>query len=256
MTDLSTHEALLTHTLEAEQRHFWFRGFRRFVRPLLARAAAGRTNLSLLDCGCGTGANLQLLAPYGTVFGFDVTRAGLEAAARHYGQTRLVQADVTRVPYRSSQFDIVTCFDVLVCLDHEQEAMALSEFARVLKPGGALVLNVAALTVLRGIHSVNAGEIRRYRRREMRAALSAAGFVADRLTYTNATLFPLVLVMRTFQRAMGLPSPEEESSNQLEVPVAPINTLFSSVLAVESVLVRCMDMPVGSSLLVLARKPS
>ena len=48
-------EALLERTFEAEQRHFWFRGFRRFVAPLLRRAVTGRREPALLDCGCGTG---------------------------------------------------------------------------------------------------------------------------------------------------------------------------------------------------------
>lgn len=254
MTMTPALERLLQQTYQAERRHFWFRGFRRFVRPLLARAAAGRRDLQVLDCGCGTGANLRLLAPYGTTYAFDLVRVGLQFAAKEYGQRRLAQASVTQLPFRGGHFDLVTCFDVIVCLDQAQEAEAMAEFARVLKPGGALVINVAALEILRGTHSVNAREVRRYRRRDMRAALSAAGFVIDRLTYTNATLFPFVLALRAFQRAMGLPTPEEESSNQLEIPMAPVNALFTAALTFEAFLLRYMDMPVGSSLLVLAHK--
>lgn len=254
MTMTPALERLLRQTYQAERHHFWFRGFRRFVRPLLAQAAAGRTDLQLLDCGCGTGANLRLMAPYGTTYGFDLIRVGLQFAAREYGQRRLAQASVTHLPFRTGGFDVLTSFDVIVCLDRAQEAEALAEFARVLKPGGSLIINVAALEVLRGIHSATAYEVRRYRRRDMRAALTAAGFEVDRLTYTNATLFPLVLVLRLFERAMGLPSPEEESANQLAVPLAPVNALFSALLAFESKLLRYMDMPVGSSLLVLAHK--
>jgi SAM-dependent methyltransferase len=69
--------ALMEHALEltrqAEATHFWFQGFRSFVAPVLHDVAAGRGSLRLIDCGCGTGNNLALLRPYGTVFGFDLT---------------------------------------------------------------------------------------------------------------------------------------------------------------------------------------
>ena len=54
-------DPLLTATHQAELQHFWFKGLRRFLQPLLAEAAAGTRRPLILDCGCGTGANLDLL---------------------------------------------------------------------------------------------------------------------------------------------------------------------------------------------------
>ena len=84
---------------------------------------------------------------------------------------------------------------------------------------------MAALEILRGTHSVVAYEIRRYNKAMMRAGLERAGFVVDRLTYTNCSLFPLMLPVRVFQRAMGLPT-LEETSNHLELPCPTANTFF------------------------------
>src|SRR5688500_9951012 len=139
-------DELIALTNRAESTHFWFRGFREFVAPALERAAGGRTNLRLLDCGCGTGHNLRLLTRYGRTFGFDLTASGL-AIARKAGRP-IARADITRMPYASTTFDIVTSFDVLQCVSDDGAAVA--EMARVLKPGGAAVLTVAALDVLRG----------------------------------------------------------------------------------------------------------
>ncbi|HEX9348513.1 MAG TPA: hypothetical protein VF919_13120, partial [Gemmatimonadales bacterium] len=58
-------EHLLRETARAEGRHFWFRGFRYFVAPLLKQAVRHRPNPRLLDCGCGTGANVEWLDGYG-----------------------------------------------------------------------------------------------------------------------------------------------------------------------------------------------
>ena len=247
-------ERLLEQTYQAERGHFWFRGFRRFVGPVLGRAARGRRDLRLLDCGCGTGANLPLLDAYGTSFGFDLTEAGPRFAEAHYGGRRLLRASTAHIPFADGVFDVVTSFDVLYCLPAEVEAQAVAEFHRVLRPGGALVVNVAAMEILRGDHSVAAAEVRRYSRATLRALLEGAGFRVDRLTYTNATLFPLVLAQRAWQRVRGLPA-AERAANQLTVPVAPVNALLTAVLMVEGALLEHVDMPVGSSLLVLARRP-
>ena len=80
-------DRLLEATARAEQNHFWFHGFRRFVRPMLERAAAGRSTLAILDCGCGTGNNLTMLRQYGHACGIDITFSGL-AYARRRGERR------------------------------------------------------------------------------------------------------------------------------------------------------------------------
>src|SRR5437868_2058960 len=64
---------LLRATAEAEARHFWFRGFRAFVTPLVRQAVAGSSAPRILDCGCGTGANLELIGRFGRACGFDLS---------------------------------------------------------------------------------------------------------------------------------------------------------------------------------------
>jgi SAM-dependent methyltransferase len=246
-------EHLLRATAKAEARHFWFRGFRAFVTPLLHRAAAGRTRLSLLDCGCGTGANLDLLERFGRAYGFDLSDVGLRFG-HGAGRRRLARATVAAVPFPAASFDIVTSFDVLYSLDDRLETEAIAEMFRVLRPGGFALVNVAALEALRGDHSVLSHEVRRYTRGDLRRRLEAAGFHVVRLTYTNASLFLPMLVARTLQRRRGL-RPEPEAQQEIAVPPAPINAAMSAVLWVEAAWLRVFDAPFGSSLLCLARKP-
>jgi SAM-dependent methyltransferase len=244
-------DRLLAATARAERDHFWFRGFRRFVAPLLAEAARGMAAPRLLDCGCGTGHNLELLRRHGRAFGIDLTWSGL-AYARTQGERHVARASAAALPFRSATFDIVTSFDVLYALDDDVERRALTEMYRVLRPGGQILVNVAALERLRGNHSVLSSEVRRYSRPGLTARLEAAGFTVRRITYTNLTLLPVLLAVRLGQRLTG----HRESAGEISIPAAPVNALFSGVLAVEAAALRAVDMPVGSSLLALAARPA
>jgi ubiquinone/menaquinone biosynthesis C-methylase UbiE len=242
-------DRLLVATERAERDHFWFRGFRRFVSPLLAEAVRDRPDPAILDCGCGTGYNLGLLRQYGRAAGIDITWTGL-AFARARGDRAVAQASAAVLPFGDESFDVVTSFDVIYGLQDDDERAALREMFRVLRPGGHLVLNVAAMNMLTGNHSVLGGEVRRYSRAVLAERLTGAGFAVRRLTYTNAAIFPIVAAVRLLQRVSG----HQESEHEISVPPAPLNAALSAVLAVEAAALRVMNMPFGSSLLALARK--
>ncbi len=239
---------LLEATARAERDHFWFRGFRRFVEPLVA-AAANDSSLDILDCGCGTGHNLTWLRRYGRAYGIDLTWAGLQFA-RGRGERLTARATAAQLPFASDRFDLVTSFDVLYALDDETERQAIAEMARVLKPGGRLVVNVAALDLLRGNHSILSDEVRRYSRGDLRQRLESAGFAVRRMTYTNLSILPLVAAVRLKQRLRG----HREAQDEISIPPAPLNAALSGVLALEAAALRITNMPLGSSLLALAQK--
>jgi SAM-dependent methyltransferase len=244
---------LLRATAKAEARHFWFRGFRSFVTPLLESATKGRSRAYLLDCGCGTGANVELLSRFGRAFGFDLSETGLRLG-RQAGRTSLARASVVAVPFPTGRFDIVTSFDVLYSLEDAAERSAIEEMFRMLKPGGFALINVAAMQALRGDHSVLSREVRRYERDDLRAKLQTAGFTITRITYTNAALFLPMAIVRGLQRRRGLKN-EGETEQDISVPPPPVNAILTLVLQLESVWLRWFDLPFGSSLLCLAQKP-
>ena len=245
---------LLRATSLAEARHFWFKGFRFFVAPLLREATRGVAQPMLLDCGCGTGANVELLDRYGHAFGFDLTPTGLQIG-RQLGRTRLARATVAAVPFPSQAFDVVTSFDVLYSLEEPVERAAVHEMYRLIRPGGYALVNVAAMELLRGDHSVLSREVRRYSRASLERLLTGAGFEVVRLTYTNTSLFLPMVLVRAMQRVRGL-SPEDHAQQDITVPPGPVNAILTAMLRVESWWLRAFDAPFGSSLLCLARKPA
>src|SRR4029453_14046634 len=103
---------------------------------------AGLDRPRLLDCGSGTGTNLSWLQQYGVPFGVELSWRGLQFGYER-GLRRLTQASVGALPFAASSMDVATSFDVLYCLEDPVEEAAISEMFRVLRPGGALIVNVA-----------------------------------------------------------------------------------------------------------------
>ena len=240
---------LLELTAKAERAHFWFRGFRQFVVPALAQVAAGRPGLRIVDCGAGTGHNLALLQPHGEVFAFDLAPTSLtKARAAAYP---LLRADITRIPFRSDAFDIATSFDVLQCVPDDRTAVR--EMARIIRPGGHVLLTLAALEWLRGDHAEVWQEAHRYTPRTARALLAQAGLTPLRVEFMFASVFPLMLAVRTAQR-LTRPFRAVRPDSDIAVPAAPLNAALTALVQGEAALARRVPMPVGSSLLVVGTK--
>ena len=240
---------LLDLTYQAEARHFWFQGFRQFVTPVLADVAAGRRDLRLLDCGCGTGANLGLLAPHGRAVGIDLSPGGLLRATQ--AGRSVARADVTRIPLASDWFDVVTSFDVLQCVP--DDIGATREMARVVRTGGHVVVTVAAFELLGGDHGEAWREVRRYTPARVRALMEQAGLRVERVSFLFASVFPLMLGARLAQR-LSRPFRQVSEDSDISVPPEPVNTVLATLLRAEAAVSRRLPMPIGSSLLVVATK--
>jgi SAM-dependent methyltransferase len=243
-------DRLLAATAAAENRHFWFLGLRRFAKLMLDPALPARRPLRILDCGTGTGRNLDWLRSYGWAAGVERSPTGL-AEARAHGR-RVIAGDVTAQPVPSGVFDLATSFDVIYSLNDDEERRALREMQRVLAPGGLVLVNAAALDILKGSHSALAHERRRYTTRGLAAKLNDAGFDVLRISYTNFSTFPLTLAVRLAQRVRG--RRDEADETEISVPSEPVNSILAGVMAAEAALLRVTRLPAGSSVMAVARK--
>src|SRR5262245_10021208 len=237
-------------TRRAADAHFWYHGFRRFITPVLDDVAGGRADLRILDCGCGVGQNLPMLSRHGHSVGLEIEPIAA-VAGREFGRP-IACADITRIPFRDGQFDLAVSFDVLQVI--EPDVAAVREMARVVRPGGRVLLTMAALDLLSGDHAEVWNECRRYTPRTARALAESAGLRVERVSFLFASLFPIMFVVRTAQRALR-PFRERPSHSDIDVPWAPVNSALMLLLDGEASLARHVPMPVGTSLVVVARKP-
>jgi hypothetical protein len=142
----------------------------------------------------------------------------------------------------------------LQCLPDAVERSAIVEMARVVKPGGWLLLHVAALEMLHGKHSVLSEEVRRYTPSRLRSIVEHGGFRIERLTFDHMTLLPMMLPVRVWHRLTASGGAVAAGEGEITVPPAPVNAALTALVSLEAMALRAVNMPIGSSLLCLARK--
>ena len=231
-----------------ERTHWWSVGMRGVFHMLLERALGDVPAPRLLDIGCGTGIALEELGRHGRACGIDLVWAALAYSKQRDPGLPLVQGDVTRLPIATERVDAVLAFDVIEHL--EDEAAALAEIHRALRPGGVALINVPAFPSLWSGKDTANHHRRRYRRPVLRRGLEAAGFRVERITYTNAFLFAPIWCARQIQRLSRRPW----NSTAEYHPASWTNTLLLRLLSFERGLLRLVDLPVGTSVTCVARR--
>jgi SAM-dependent methyltransferase len=133
----------------------------------------------VLDVGCGVGDNLRyVLRDDARFFGLEYASRTAEIARRLLdGRATVDVGSATAIPYTSARFDLALCIEVLEHVDDDWAACR--EIARVLKPGGALILSLPYRRWF-PYYFTAMGHIRHYTRSDVVRLLDAAGFDVER----------------------------------------------------------------------------
>jgi SAM-dependent methyltransferase len=229
-----------------EERHWFYSGKRELVGRWLDRSGPlGRDDL-LIDVGAGTGlfaaemrrrCRVLAIDPDATALGFIRDRDDLAAVA----------APAQALPIATGAAAALSALDVIEHVD--DDTGALREFARVVRPGGTIVITVPALPLLWSEWDVALHHRRRYTRRTLRCVLRGLPARVVHLSYINTVALPPILAYRTL-RQWGV----RLGSGRLEdrVPGEPLNSILRR-LFVTPALWR-VPAPIGVSLLCVLRR--
>jgi SAM-dependent methyltransferase len=241
---------------ELEADHWWFVGMRKVVAALL-EGAVGAEACRFLDAGCGTGLMMGWLRRFGrdpVIVGLDYDPHAVRYTAQR-GEKRIVQGTIAAMPFEAASFDVVTSFDVLDSFPVEQAAAPFAELARVLKPGGVLLVRVPAFQSLYSQHDRAVYTQHRYTAGELRVRLEEQGLRVQRVTYANAFLLPVVMVWRRLTRS-NRPDPQSDV-RPLPKILRWLNPILAGLFWLEAAWLRWLPwrLPAGVSVMALARKP-
>jgi SAM-dependent methyltransferase len=233
---------------QVEGTHWWFVGRRRIIERFLAEICRKLSTKRprILDVGCGTGANLEMLAGFGDAEGVDVSPEALEFC-RERGLNNVRLGEAERLPFADKTFDIVTALDVVEHLD--DDSLGLAEMYRILKPGGRALMFVPAFMFLWGVQDDVSNHRRRYTLAGIKEVVKSSGLRVERATYANITFFAPILLGRLVMRATGLRPASENNIN-----VGALNGVLGRLLGAESAWLKKANLPFGVSAICVARR--
>jgi len=234
---------------EVEGSHWWFVGRRAilesFLKPICSSLITHHSSLRILDVGCGTGANIEMLSQYGDAEGVDVSDDALEFCRRKGLKVQKGLAET--LPYEDESFELTTALDVVEHLD--DDIAGLKEMFRVTKRGGYSLIFVPAFMWLWGVQDDISNHRIRYTKRQIVERLETAGYTVERATYANWTFFAPILAGRTIMKLTGI-KPESENN----ITISGLNGLFGKLFGSERFWLKHFNFPLGVSIVVVAKK--
>jgi SAM-dependent methyltransferase len=229
---------------EVENEHWWFAARKDILLQYLDRRLPLPPTARVLDVGCGTGAILESFSRRYQAFGSDTAPQAI-AFCRERGLTRLHLGTLETYP-PSEPFDLITMLDMAEHVEDDEGLLRTGR--RLLAEGGHILIAVPAFPSLWSTHDEILHHKRRYTRRSLRRLVEHAGFTVEHLTFFNCFLFPVAWVKRVAARATG-----GGKANDLDIPPRPLNATLREVFRVERRILARASLPIGLSLLCLAR---
>jgi len=234
-----------TKMADVEGRHWWFVARRKIIRKIIESLGLPR-DAKILEVGCGTGGNLELLSWFG-----EVTAVEVDAEARRIAKERCVGRVVAgQLPdgldLGGQKFDLIVLLDVLEHIN--DDVGSLVALKKSLKKEGKILITVPAWPFLWSEHDEFHHHVRRYRSGEIRSKLGKAGYELRYSGYYNTLLFPVVVAVRIKNKILRRGS----AGDDLDVPCNLLNKLIEKIFSAERFFLPGAKFPIGISIIAIA----
>lgn len=231
----------------SQQTHWWYVTRRVFIQTFLKRLPSGK-NKKILDVGCGTGANTSVLRLFGNVTGIDISPHAKKLYTTNTNALFHIGSAMD-IPCMNNHFDVVAVCDVLYHKNIKSPQGALRETYRVLKPGGYCLITDCVHPFLFGIHDVKNQARERFTKQKLEELVRKSGYTIVRSSYSFMMTFPLFVFVRLLDKL------RPQSSVSIEENISPpIHSLLCRLGFIESRLLHRINLPFGSSVILLAKK--
>jgi SAM-dependent methyltransferase len=235
--------AVFDRMAEQDSRHWWFVARRRILADLIRRQVKPPRNARILEIGCGTGHNFEMLGQFGTIDAIEIDDGARALASLRLGRDvgTAPLPELTGVP--DGTYHLIALLDVLEHI--EEDRASLESIKRKLAPGGRILLTVPANQWMWSAHDAAHHHHRRYSKKRLASVIDNAGLKAQTISYFNSLLFPVAAAARIAGKLTG----KTESDDQM--PSAGVNAVLTRIFGLERHLVGRVPLPAGVSLVAI-----
>jgi SAM-dependent methyltransferase len=237
---------------ERENTHFWHVGRKEaiyvFTEPYLKSHFTSYNEITGIEIGLGNGNVTTEFVKHGVPMeGADLFYSSLQFCRKRLN-IPLYQSDLLKLPFKD-KYDFAGIYDIIEHI--EDDRLALKNLYNSLKPGGIVSITVPACKFLWSQFD-ELDHKRRYNKKELVDKVKEAGFKVKRVSFLMFLLLPVVFIVRKTQTY-----PKDTKLEHVkEVRVVPvINEIFLAIFRLEKILVKFFNLPIGSSLILIAEKP-
>lgn len=234
------------HSLE--EFNWWFIARREIIFNLLMKMHL-KDDSAILDIGCSGGPMIECLENKGftNVFGIDISEVAIDLC-RKKGIMNASLMTGEKTDFKNSEFDVLIASDILEHI--RDESGALSEWFRILKPNGKLIIFVPAFQFLWSAHDSMNHHYRRYTLSQLSDGAVQAGFRIDRSSYWNFNLFFLAAFIKCFKFIY----PEKKDWPDSDKLNKYFNKFLIRLLRFENRLLRYFNFFLGMSVFIVVTK--
>ena len=232
------------HMAELDQRHWWYRGRRRVLSELIRRVVRPPVGASILEVGCGTGHNFEMLSTFGEVDAVELDESARSMAEKRLGRRVLPDPLPELNGVADGAYDLICAFDVIEHILDDRRALAA--IAGKLKPGGKLAMTVPAHSWMWSQHDVINHHQRRYSKRMLKGLIQGSPLRLEAIGYLNSILFPIAAGQRLTSKLLN------RQWSGLALPPRALNGALERIFAAERHAIGRVPLPPGLSLYAVA----
>lgn len=224
-----------------ESTHWWFRARRLILVDILEKMNLPK-DAKILEIGCGTGGNLDMLSNFGEVSALEMDKNAINIASKKTNNLYNIKLGYCpeQLLFEEKQFDLICMFDVLEHIDDDEKTLV--ELKKLLKSNGKIFITVPSYKWLFGAHDKFLHHKRRYSKTRLKQLIPNELNILN-ISYFNTFLFPIAALVRLKDKLF-----HSNISSTTNIPSNIINKILETIFSSERYLLNYCNLPFGLSL--------